>query len=201
MAAEVDDEDAGEAENAAEGLGTGHALGAEGVGGQEHDDEGAARLDDGARHARAAREADIEQQILQDGLEDRELDGAGPVTASGHEGAAARDAHADGDGDQKARAGERDNGGDVGRGDAKEAVADLYAGEGRAPQQAREGAAEDEARRGGEESSLCGGGLRHVFGPIVGLVWVWAALKVSAGYAVAACCAETLPGLRVSAPR
>lgn len=129
-------------------------------------------LDDGARHARAAREADIEQQILQDGLEDRELDGAGPVTASGHEGAAALDAHADGDegaGDQKARAGERDDGGDVGRGDAKEAVADLYAGEGRAPQKAREGAAEDEARLGGEEGFLCGGGLRHVFSPIVGL--------------------------------
>ena len=75
-----------------------------------------ARLDDGARHAGAAREAHVEQQVLEGGLEDGELDGGRPVGAGRHVGPPADEAHGHHDErsrDEEARPGKRDDGRDV----------------------------------------------------------------------------------------
>lgn len=112
-----------------------------------------AGLDDGARHGAGAREAQVEKEVLPDSLEERQDADGLDIARLRNEQSALGHAHANNDqhaGKGEAQAREEQLRGAVVRGNTKEAVADLDAGEGGAPERAANETAQDESGQGGE---------------------------------------------------
>ena len=112
-----------------------------------------AGLDDGARHGAGAREAQVEKEVLPDSLEERQDADGLDIARLRNERSALGHAHANNDqhaGKGEAQAREEQLRGAVVRGNTKEAVADLDAGESRPPERTADEAAQDESGQGGE---------------------------------------------------
>ena len=152
-ARKVDECDTGKPQHAAEHLGRIELFGAKRQSGKENRQEVSAGLDDGTRHGTGVREAQVEKEILADGLEERQDEDGLNIASLRNERMALGDAHANND--QRAGKGETQTREEQLRcaivcRDAEERVADLDAGKSRPPRVRSNEAAQDESGQGGE---------------------------------------------------